>query len=142
MRRGEIPSLPDSPEKEDARMTIIDAINLIDSRKPNVFTRSDKIRWLSQCDYQIQREVVATHEPQPETPFSGYDGDTSDTMELIAPAPYDELYVYWLEAQMDYANAEYARYNNSISQYNNTFAAFANWYNRSHTPKSASIVYF
>ena len=74
--------------------------------------------------------------------FAGYDPDTDLNAELIAPAPYDDLYLRWLEAQIDYANGEYGKYNNAITMYNSAYAEFANHYNRHHMPNGNKLKYF
>ena len=70
-------------------------------------------------------------------PFNGYTEDSLMT-ELIVPAPYDDIYIKWLEAQIDYANGEYGKYNNTITMYNNAYLAFAKAYNREHLPKNTA----
>ena len=62
---------------------------------------------------------------------------------LLIPYPYDDVYLKWLEAQIDYANGEIARYNNSITLYNSAMTAFMNYYNRTHLPlKISKLNYF
>ena len=39
-----------------------------------------------------------------------------------------------MAAQVDYHNAEFARYNNSMVMYNMLLAEYANWINRTHMP--------
>ena len=65
-----------------------------------------------------------------------------DSYPLAAIAPFDRMYVLWLKAQIQFANAEYGRYNNTISVFESEFAAYRNWYNRSHTPLNTSMTYF
>ena len=48
----------------------------------------------------------------------------------------------WLECQIDYANAEFGKYNNSAAMFQAEYDAFANWYNRTHKPKGTRIRYF
>jgi len=50
------------------------------------------------------------------------------------------LYLHYLGAQVDYYNAEYARYNNGIGAFSSVYAEYADWYNRSHTPKQDNSV--
>lgn len=123
-------------------MTIIEAINRIDDLKPNGFTQNDKVRWLSTCDGMISRDVLETHEDGPEEPFAGYGPDTPVDTELLVPYPYDQLYIFWLECQIDYYNAEYTKYNNSVLRFHDDFTTFQNWYNRNHKPKTARINYY
>lgn len=116
-------------------MTIIEAIAKINNIKPNSFTQDQKIGWLSTLDGMIKRFVIDTHEGGEDIIFNGYDADSINT-ELLVPAPFDGIYMRWLEAQMDYANGEYGKYNNAIITYNTEYEAFANYYNRTHMPKA------
>lgn len=115
-------------------MTVSEAVSLVDKLKPNQFPENIKISWLSKLDGQIFKEVFQTHEGSAIESFSGY-GETSQDEELLVPYPYDEdIYNYFLQAQMDKENGETARYNQTITLYNNAFLAFQNWYNRTHMP--------
>jgi hypothetical protein len=117
-------------------MTIIEAINRIDHLKPNAYSQQDKVRWLSNLDGVVKKEIIDTHEGGEDVIFEGYNDNTLLTTELLIPAPYDEVYVRYLEMQIDYANGEYAKYNNSTVEYNTAFSAFEKYYNRDHTPRS------
>ena len=74
--------------------------------------------------------------------FKGYDPETDADTELLVPAPYDEVYVFWLESRIDYSNSEIARYNNSISNYNAAYNAYANYYNRRNMPLTQKLRFF
>lgn len=115
-------------------MKISEAINRIDTLKFNTYTQSEKVAWLSTIDGTIKREVIDTHEGGEDIVFEGYTDDTPIETELLAPAPYDDLYIKWLEAQIDYANAEYGKYNNSKLAFNTAYTAYESWYNRQHMP--------
>jgi hypothetical protein len=66
--------------------------------------------------------------------FTGYNEDTDPQTELLVPAPWDELYIHWLEAQIDYHNGEYTKYNNSAARYNELLQEYASHYTREHKP--------
>lgn len=123
-------------------MTIMDSINRIDSLKPNRYEQSEKIKWLSTLDERIMNDIISTHEDAKVESFHGYTDETSLTTELLAHAPYDEMYLYWLEAQIDYWNGEYAKYNNSIEMFNTAYKAFESHYNRTHMPKGKKFRFF
>jgi hypothetical protein len=53
---------------------------------------------------------------------------------LLVPAPYDDVYLRWLEARIDYANGEYGKYNNSLTAYNDAYSLFERYYNRNNMP--------
>lgn len=117
-------------------MTIIDAIYRIDIIKPNSYSQSEKIKWLSTLDGTVKREIIDTHEGGEGIVFNGYDENTELSTELLIPAPYDDIYLRWLESQIDYANGEYGKFNNSIAMYNTAYVALTNYYNRTHMPIS------
>lgn len=123
-------------------MTIIEAINKIDVLKPNNYTQLDKIGWLSELDGIIKCEIIDTHEGGEKVVFNGYNPQTSLQTELLVPAPYDDIYIKWLEAKIDYTNAEYGKYNNTMTMYNTAYSAFARYYNRHNMPIQKKLKFF
>ena len=123
-------------------MTIIEAINQIDSLKHNTYTQSDKVAWLSRLDSMVKKHIIDTHEGADEVAFTGYDDSTDLQTELLVPEPYDEVYLRWMEAQIDYCNGEYDKYNNAIDMFNTAFEGYKNYYNRTHMPKGKKFKFF
>lgn len=117
-------------------MTIIGAITRVDTVKPNTYSQIDKVKWLSELDGIIKAEIIDTHEGGENVAFSGYTEYTDLDTKLLVPAPYDEVYIRYLEMQIDYANNEYGKYNNSMMMYNSAYTAFEKYYNRNHMPIS------
>ena len=120
-------------------MTINEAIEICDRQKPNGYTAEDKIHWLSKLDQMIFDEIIDRHEDGPEV-FGGYREDADGQTILLADDAYADMYVKWLFAQIDFANAEIARYNNSMSMFNALYSAFAASYTRSHMPKQMAYI--
>lgn len=124
-------------------MTIAEAIHHIDLVKPNAYSQDEKVRWLSTIDSVIKAEIIDTHEGADEVQFQGYDDKYQDpNQSLLVPRPYDDIYIRWMEAQIDYANGEYAKYNNAITLYNAAYLAFEKYYNRTHKPKTKQFTHF
>jgi hypothetical protein len=123
-------------------MTILEAINRVDSTKPNSYTQVEKVDWLSTLDGVVKTNIIDTHEGGENVVFEGYNVDTSLDTELLVPAPYDDIYIRWLEARVDYANGEINKYNNSLTAYNDAYDLYANYYNRKHMPKGSKFKYF
>lgn len=117
-------------------MTLDQALHTADEMKPNQVERARKIAWLSTLDRRIYRDVMCTHEKDEHVPdtFTGYGQDTDPDTELLAKAPYDEIYRFYLEMQIDLANQEYDQYNNSAVLYANAWGQFARAYHREHKP--------
>lgn len=123
-------------------MTIMEAIYRADAQKPNVYSQEEKIRWLSALDGLVKKEIIDTHEGGEDVAFNGYNNLTDLNTVLLIPAPYDEVYIHWLEMHVDYANAEFAKYNNSRSLYNMAYLAYEKYYNRTHKPISKEFTSF
>ena len=119
-------------------MTIDQAIAMCDALRPNHYPRELKIGWLSKLDGRIFYELLMTHADCPMASFAGYDDTTDGSTELLVNAPYaEDVYNYFLQAQIDKENGETTRYNQSITMYNSAFRAYANDYRRRHLPVSA-----
>lgn len=123
-------------------MTIIEAINGIDALKHNTYTQNNKVEWLSRLDSMVKKFIIDTHEGAEEVTFTGYDDSTDTSTELLVPAPFDEVYLRWMEAQIDYYNGEYDKYNNAIDMFNTAYNGYMNYYNRNHMPKGKSLKFF
>ena len=123
-------------------MTIIEAIGKIDDLKHNIYSLADKIGWLSRLDSMAKRLVIDTHDGGGDVCFSGYNVDTDLNTEMLIPEPFDEAYLRWMEAQIDYHNGEYEKYNNSIDTFNVSWTAYQNYYNRTHMPKGKRMKFF
>lgn len=117
-------------------MRIIDALHKIEELKFNTFSQDQKVSWLSTLDQMVKTQIIDTHEGGEDVTFTGYDGDTDLQTELLVGAPFDVVYLRWLEAQIDYHNNEIDRYNISITMFNTELEAFETWYHRNHRPVS------
>ena len=122
-------------------MTVFEAISEIDAVKPNSYDQTQKIKWLSTLDGVIKAEIIDTHEGGENIDFCGYSPKKLSAT-LLVPAPYDDIYIRYLEMQIDYANGEYGKYNNSKVMYNEIYSAFKKHYNRTHMPKGEKFKFF
>ena len=122
-------------------MTISEAIDALDAGQSNTFSRQEKIGWLSRLDSLVQKELADTHGGgQPA--FAGYTAETDPQTVLLVPAPWDEIYLHYMQAQMDYLSGDMTRYANAAALYNACFAAYRNYFNRTHCPKGRQWQYF
>ena len=115
-------------------MTINEAITRLDALKFNTYDEADKIEWLSRLDSAVKLQIIDKYVGAENVSFNGYDSNTPLETVLLVPAPYDEVYLRWMEAQIDYHNGEYDKFNNSIIMYNTAFQAYQNHYIEKHSP--------
>lgn len=115
-------------------MTIIEAINRIDALVPNTFEEREKIFWLSMLDALVKTDVIDRCEGGADTPFYEYNECTLPETALLVPSPFDEMYLFWMEAKICYYIKEMDQYNNAIVMFNSAFDRFRKHYNRTHKP--------
>lgn len=115
-------------------MTIQNAIDRIDSLLFNTYSPEDKVEWLSRLDGTVKQQIIDNHEGSDAVVFEGYTPETDKNTILLVPAPYDEIYLRWMEAQIHYHNAEFDKFNNAIVMYNTAFENFHSYYIRTHKP--------
>lgn len=115
-------------------MTINEAIAQVNALKPNTYDDAIKVAWLSNLDGQIYVECIRTHEGAEDIAMPLYDKDVDMDTELLVKEPYSDLYVKYMAAQIDYHNAEFGRYGNSMVMFNASLDDFYAWYTRTHMP--------
>ena len=114
-------------------MTIIEAINQVDGIKFNTYSQEDKVRWLSSLDAKITAVLDGAY-PSPMGGSVPYDPNADMERELLLESPWDEMYLRWMEAMIDYNNGETDSYNRSITLFNNLYQNFCDWYIRRNMP--------
>ena len=118
-------------------MTIIQAIQRVDALKPNTYSARQKILWLSQLESMVKTLVIDAHAGGEEKPFTGFTEDTDPSAVLFLEEPFDMAYLYWLEAQIHYANEDLDMYNSAMGMFHSVFATFKAHYKQTHTGRNA-----
>ena len=119
-------------------MTIIEAINQVDGIKFNTYSQEDKVRWLSSLDAKITAVLEGAY-PAPMGVSAPYDPNTDMEQNLLLESPWDEMYIRWMEAMIDYNNGETDSYNRSITLFNNLYQNFCDWYIRRNMPAQHGV---
>ena len=112
-------------------MTVSNAIERTDALTPNLLTHPEKCRHLAVLNERVLYELYDPHRmAAPELP------DVSEpTAELLIPSPWDEAYIYYLSAMIEYARGENARYNEYIAMFHTLWGAYADHFRRTHLPR-------
>ncbi len=85
----------------------------VDGLLPNAYTREEKLRWITQAEASLLREVWQPGEAAVAIPQVM----AEDTV-LTAEPPYDELYSLYVQGQIHYANGDATRCSNAMSLWN------------------------
>ena len=117
-------------------MKIGEMLALVDEMKPNSVDRARKIGWLSDVDRRVFADIISRHERDESAPgaFDGYTEETDENTILLIQEPHSEIYRWFLEMQIDLANMEMGKYNNSMLLFDNAWKQFAAAYHREHMP--------
>lgn len=116
-------------------MTIQEAIDRIDTLKPNKFKAQQKVAWLSDLDGMVWREIILAHEGvEPGKTFDGYDQDTDRATDLLVPEPYTDIYQHYMASQMDIANMESGKYAQDTVLFGNAWTTLGDYWTRTHMP--------
>lgn len=113
-------------------MKIKTIIDRVDALRPNTFEESDKVRWLAELDGRIAMEVMLMA-PE-EVAMLDYQCPEDMQTELLLRLPHDRVYEHWLMAQIDYANGEYGKYDNSMQMFNAYWDDFVAWFANTYEP--------
>jgi len=109
-----------------AKLTKIvpEAVNTIDN--------TILLSWINTCEYNIDVNLLAEHklnegETRPTLPYTNI-----DNTELVAKAPYDELYIHYLAGMVYFYLKDYETYNGEITLYDKIYGDYAKYYHRTH----------
>lgn len=124
-------------------MTIAELFSKYNQLRPEgVVGEEELLCYLNEIEGRIKNEIIDRHEGGEKIEYQPYTAQTPRDTELLAKAPYDLLYLRYIEAQTDYAIGDTKRYYNSYQVFNDALDAFAKHYNRTVMPRRTRIRYF
>lgn len=100
-------------------MTIRTLISKLNDEKPNSFGTDRLISFVNEVEAEVAEQLSVEF-------GTGYTAADMDS-DLLAPKPYDRLYVSYVKAMVDYANEEYESYANNQAQHVQDFRDFVDW---------------
>ena len=108
------------------KVTAGEILRRVEEHVPNSIAREEKLRWLSQAEGMIYREILGDASELPAVGML--------TM-LTVESPYETLYERYVEAQLFYTLGEIERYNNAAAAWNGAYAAYKDYVNRNAAPE-------
>lgn len=116
-------------------MTAEYIIERVRSVKPNVYSDTQLLDWIDEVEADIYGVLNAHSDSGGE-----YGGLESITDKLLLDKVYQNIYIFYLYAQIDYANAEINLYNNDVSIYSQLLDEFAKKHRRENVPKKNTVI--
>jgi len=111
-------------------MKATDIITECDKIKPNVYSFSQKKKWLDKIETDI-RLFASRH--MSENADLGFQSE--ENPHLFLDEANSDIYLYYLISMIDLSNQEFSLYNNSSSFYNARLLKWQKEYRRNHTPR-------
>lgn len=99
--------------------------------RPHTYSDEDVAGWISRLDGDVSLRVEADGAPVT------YSWPSDRDKTLFISYPYDDVYLLYCIAQMDYFNLEYGQYANSYSMFNARLDEYLKDYIRHNRPASA-----
>ena len=143
-------------------MTAAEVIAQFNNENPNIqIDDSQKVEWHKKLESMVIENVISTHEHDLEdetnigisvsgstlivkpagTLADHIDSFDMDT-ELLVPAPYDDMYVFYIDQRSKYGTKDTKLYNIASTQFNNIYLAYQQYFNRNYKPKETKGMLF
>lgn len=101
-------------------MTVSECVSMADKMRPNNLTAADKYNFVSEAEAKVQKEIMLLHSPE----CVKYQAPGDADIELLAPAPWDMLYVHYTALMIDFTLEDYDKYNNDLAAFNEVYTAY------------------
>jgi hypothetical protein len=107
-------------------MTIETCMNLVDAMAPGGAREAVKLRLLGEIEGKVRVEL---HGESPDGDWD-FDEETPRETILCVPHPYDQLYLLYIMAMLDYIGGDTARYENGAAMFNAVYQSYGKWLKR------------
>lgn len=94
------------------------------------------IGWLNEIEGQVLDQVVNKAQGF-DVEFVPFAEDDSER-ELTVPDRFQDVYVNYIRAKVDFTNQETERYNNDAAMFEASWKEYASWHIRNYVPKPAA----
>ncbi len=110
--------------------TLKQIIEEVDTIKPNAFSPEQKVAWLNSLEGRIQTDIWLRFSRE----MAPYDWKIDQNTQVLIEPPHDDIYGVWLQAQIDFANGEYDKYQNTMAVYNALWGDYLRYFARTYEP--------
>lgn len=116
-------------------ITVGDVLGYVDEIKNNSFSRMVKLMWLGELEYRVQTDVML---------FAAENVQSvpdDDKHELMAPAPWCEIYYDYLLMKLSEHLEESSEQNNRAVTFDKAFTRFMRWWADTYAPSNGKAVF-
>lgn len=118
-------------------MKLKQVIDLVDGIEPNGYGYDVKTTWINEVEGMVQTDVMLRAIED----IDVYDWTDDQQTVLLVKPPHDKLYRFYLQAMIQLANAEYDRYQNTMTVFNAVWGEFVRWFSRTVYPAGREAVW-
>lgn len=130
-------------------MTVAGLIEQFNAERPNQIQDDIKVYWLRKCEQMLINEILKSHEHDLESEdrmtmkvagstlkitsagsFDKHIDEFDMDSTLLAPEPYDDLYIHYLDQRLALNNNDTKRFNVAATMYNNALLTYQQYFNR------------
>lgn len=113
-----------------------DLIDKIEILKPNSYDSDFIKNLIEKCDKKIYSDFLSQH---PSVLEEYKQKNLAEDAELLLPDEYEDVYLSYVMAKMDYYQGDYERYNNEMTMYNSKWLEFVSWFTRNYSCEDVKI---
>lgn len=103
--------------------TLSEIIEEVDEICDNSFSDDQKTRWINRLEARIWTDILLISESDYDTLDYSADADK----ELVADSTHEDIYYYWLQAQIHLAQRDISDYNIMVNLYNSAWENYASF---------------
>lgn len=115
-------------------MTASEAIARAKETRQGAIDYSQYLKWINVIEGRVQTEILG----KPLSEIIIY-SEENDNISLLIPHPYDEVYIYYLCAMVDFFNEELDLYNVDAQIFDDKFEAFKKHYAKNNEGATVQI---
>lgn len=119
-------------------MTLGKLIETITALRGQQYDTDIMVGWVNEIESQAVEEVINRAEGV-QVDFTPYEWKLDMEKELQIPDRFQDVYINYMFAKIDFMNQETERYNNDVAMQDAAWKAYAAWYIRTHMPKAMPV---
>ncbi len=119
-------------------MTVSECVSMADKMRPNDLTAADKYNFVSEAEAKVQKEIMLLRSPE----CVKYQAPGDADIELLAPAPWDMLYMHYTALMIDFTLEDYDKYNNDLAAFNEVYTAYMAHFAETFRPADGGVFPF